>query len=428
MDAFGFINTQRLFGIGLITLFACFLAGCERDDSEPDNSAQVRVSRLYVSMSDVWPNDGVSNEYTNLMVFDPADSINANGNMLPPRGYNTLTTIGAGQGVAFNPFFGSVLQASRSPEPNQRVIHPTVSAAGVVQTGSSVQFFRDFIAQDVVNRPDTTLPPKALFNPRDIALQRLQPAGGGTGGTGGNSTYYLYVTDIQTNRINFYSNPKAVNAIEPRARFAAGEQPFGLHMTEDSLFVSYSTTTGNNPQRIELYLSPGTPFAEVAGSPVVNPEINGSFRLAIDASLRGLVYESSSDLLIVASFSNTSGGAIHFIEGAKQAFSAGASISPSRTISGAETTLINPTDVAIDITNDRRLLYVSDRGQTGAGGSILVFNLDGTGNIPPLGRYNFPAGNARIPEFIHLDARAGTGNSVIDTTGNIVPANGGIRR
>jgi len=85
------------------------------------------------------------------------------------------------------------------------------------------------------------------------------------------------------------------------------------------------------------------------------------------------------------------------IENARQQLRSGGSVTPTRTLSGAQTQLESPIDVEIDSRSDRLKLYVIDR----AAKKLLRFNIADNGNQEPEAVYDFQL----TPVSIHIDVR-----------------------
>lgn len=345
-----------------VLLFALCILSCKRNDDEPI-APTLPITRLYVSFSDVYVDDGILDPYTNISVIDPADSIIDGRIVGSILGFNSQTTNGNGRGVAFDPNLGNAFQVGSA---DRAVRSLTVNSAGGL---SSYRFFQD------------TLVSAGL---RDLALRSYLNT------TTNSRTYLLYVADMTRGQIMLYPSPQSlVNYIKATKRFTVGSTPFGLHLSNDSLFVSMTGAS----HEIRLYQDLG-PATGGETDTLVTPEALASITVTGASDLRGLAYSNVLDYLVVAD----NGGSVFIIEDAKAKLSAGGAVSPSRTITG----LTNPADVAIDDRSNKNKLYIADRGAH----AIYIYDITtASGSSSQEGGYTFPTGNARTPEFIHLDAR-----------------------
>lgn len=345
----------------LLLLFVLTFQACKRVDEEPVAPTRT-ITRLYVSFSDVYQDDGIVEPYTNLRVIDPADSITEgmiSGNVL---GFNSQTTYGNGRGIVFDPNMARVIQVGSE----DRSIRPfSVNTAGVI---SAATFFIDTLASRGI---------------RDAALYSFI-------GSNNARVYQFFVADMTLGQIALYPTPQSLtNYVIATKRFALNGTPFGMDSSNDSLFVSM---TGSSHE-IRLYKDLGSLEAEGEAT-LITPAPLASITVSGASDLRGLAYSSILDYLVVAD----NNGRVHIIEDVRTKLEAGGSIAPSRTISG----LANPSDVAIDDRPGKGKLYVADRGTF----AIYLYDIaTADGNASRLGQYTFPAGNARTPEFIYLDAR-----------------------
>ncbi len=339
-----------------------FIVSCKRVDDEPI-APIVPITRLYVSFSDIYVDDGTSEVYNNIVAIDPADSIIDGAIRGTVLGYNSQTTNGNGRGVVFNADISRLFQAGSR---DKYIRSFTLSNAGVI---SASTYFVDTLVTNGI---------------RDIALYSYL-------NSSNTRVNQLYVADLNGRYVHFYLGPQSLtNYIRPTKRFYTGANstPFGLDTSNDTLFVSMS----GNAHEIRLYAGLNSSIG--GEDTTVTPEILSSITIAGATDLRGLSYSDSLDILAVAD----NDGKVFIIEDAKSKFSAGGEVNPTRTITGFS----NPADVAIDERSAKKRLYVADR----TAHSILLFDITtANGNATPLGTLTFGAGIARTPEFIHLDAR-----------------------
>jgi len=327
--------------ISLILLLLAGFVACERNDDEP-TLPPTRISRLYVSFSDVQTDD-LAEPYKNIAIFDPSDA----ADLPDPERFESGVMEGAG--ITFNPFVSRVFQGSRQ---DSSIKSFSVNSMGVLGNGAT------FI--------DTTLAsqPALVFD---------------------HVSTNLYVSNNTTNSIHVYENATARNGrTGPNKRFELDGQPRGLALSKDSLIIAFRTGTVNqvilleNPSKID--------------SGLVNTFKKIIIPNAVD--VRGIAYSEELDLLAV---SDVGKGEIYLIENVRDSFSENKSITPARTINGVATGIKEPIDVAIDDREDKMYLYVADRKAK----KVFRFKLSDNGNVAPEASYTFQL----TPVSIYLDAR-----------------------
>lgn len=337
---------MKVQGIYLLSLFLIVtsIVACKRNDDEPI-LPPTRISRLYVSFSDVQTDD-LAQPYNNIAVFDPADS----ASLAVPDYFNSQVVEGAG--IFFSPTAKRVFQGSVQ---NFSIKTFSVSLAGVLGPGTT------FIDSTLTSQPD-------------LAYDAV--------------TTNLYVTNNLTNSIHVYERGAQRNGIlreGPNKRFVLNAQPRGLVLDNDSIMVALRTAEGIN--EIALLENPSQIDSGIVASPK---------RITItDASdIRGISYSHKLNLLVV---SDAVASKIYFIENAREAFTQNLSFSSNDGLSGALTRIAQPVDVAIDDRDDKMFLYIADRSNK----SILRFDLSDRGNIAPQATFSLPL----MPASIYLDAR-----------------------
>src|SRR5690606_9536326 len=171
-------------------------------------------------------------------------------------------------------------------------------------------------------------------------------------------------------------------------KFEFGGQPWGLHLQADSsgtrsLFIALAGAAR------QVYL-----LEDI--NAIDSGEVTSGERTTISGAsdLRGVAYSAELDLLAVTDFGS---GKVYMIENARQQLRSGGSVTPTRTLSGAQTQLESPIDVEIDSRSDRLKLYVIDR----AAKKLLRFNIADNGNQEPEAVYDVQL----TPVSIHIDVR-----------------------
>lgn len=162
-------------------------------------------------------------------------------------------------------------------------------------------------------------------------------------------------------------------------------------MWDDNLLVVRTGVSGG----VNLYTNMSS---KLEGTEDLSPQ--AVLTVAGADALRGIAYSEILDLLVLTEFEK---GQILIFENASQLFSGGSDvITPTRVISGSNTSLAGPIDVAIDDRAGGQMLYVADKPSK----SILRFNLEAQGNTSPLFQTRLPL----TPESLFLDARGLAGD------------------
>lgn len=331
----------------IIAFFLLVMAGvsaCKKDDNEP--LPQSSVSRLYVSNADI------DASVMSTMIFDPADGATLDS----PDRYDTK--IPDGNGILFDPFSGTVFQVSRQAK---NIKSFTVKTDGSLTDKSS--FIDD-----------------GLTSAREIAFDRVRKT--------------LYVASNTDSSLYVYVGVDTIRgSARASKKLKLDGQPWGIHLENDNLFV----VIDRNSAQVQLF--------ENASSLVVGRIVPTKKISITDAKrLHGIAYSSSRDAIILTDIGEetaggfTSDGKIYIIEAALAKFSAmGGAVSPTRIISGINTGLGNPVDVAWDSRADKDLIYVAEK----ANKKIQVFKFADNGNVSPFRTANLQTS----PEAIYLDAR-----------------------
>lgn len=328
----------------LLLLIVSSIVACKRNDDEP-LLPPTRISRLYVSFSDVQADD-LAPPYRNIAVFDPADS----ASLKEPVYFNSQVIEGAG--IFFNPGTKRVFQGSMR---NFMIKTFSVSEIGVLGSATS------FIDSTLTAQPD-------------LAYDAISTN--------------LYVTNNLTNSIHVYSRGtqrSGVLKFGPNKRFQLSAQPRGLVLDNDSIMVVLRTAGDVN--EIALLENP---------SKIDSGIVNTAKKITITGAsdLRGIAYSHKLNILVVSDFV---AGKIYLIENAREAFTQNLTITPDQSISGVLTQISQPIDVAIDDREEKLFLYVADRGKK----AIMRFKLSDRGDIAPETIIN----TSLTPVSIYLDAR-----------------------
>lgn len=329
----------------LILFFLCTLAwSCTKDDNEA--LPRGTVSRLYVSNADV------DAAVQSTMIFDPADQ----ATFKDP--YKFDSKLPDGNGIIFDPFSGMVFQVSRQVK-NVKSMR--------VNTDGSVASNTSFIDESLVSA-------------REIAYDR--------------NSRMLYISSNTDSAIYVYEKVDTLRGtVRANKKLKLNGQPWGIHLDNNRLFVAMDL------EKTEVQLFESASSLEVG-------TITPSKRIIISGAkrLHGITYSPSRDALIVTDIGLATGGsfatdgAVHIIDSVTTRFTtAGANITPLRTITGTSTGLGNPVDVAIDERSGKNLIYIAEK----ANKTILVFKYSDKDNVAPTATATLTTS----PEAIYLDAR-----------------------
>lgn len=357
---------------GTILFFSLLLltgiwAACKRSDDEPIYPPSP-ISRLYVSFSDEETSDATTT-FENIVVFDPADSTG-----YIPDGLGYVSNPKVGMGITFSPDLGQAYQVSRR---DSTIRLFTVSDVGNL---SSLRNFKDTIN---------------LGSARSIRYNRPSDQ--------------LYITndDPQDPSLNIYYMPNRLAGQQsPKRKLKLENRPWGMAMATDKKV---------NPYDSLLLLTMQGPTHQIwtfdlkkiatGDSIVANATPQHTLTIQGATDLRGIAYAPNLDLLLVTDIgvgtttdNNPTDGKVYIIENAKATITAGGTLTPTRIISGATSTLKDPIDVAVaDSAGRNQFIYIVDRAQK----QLLRFAIDATGDAPPVDTKRLTL----TPEFIYLDVR-----------------------
>ena len=331
---------NKIFAIFFLTFIASF-SQCTKDDNEP--LPQSGVSRLYVSNADV------DAAVPNTMIFDPAD-----GKTLPIP-YNFDSKLPDGNGIFFDPFSGTVYQVSRR---DKTVRTLTVNTDGKLTIKGS---FSD----------------ASLVSAREIAFDRTRQL--------------LYVASNIDSAIYVYSAANTLkDAVTANKKLKLSGQPWGIHLDKDNLYVVIDQSN------VEVQL-----FEAASSLAVGTIKPTKSIKIAGAKRLHGITYSSERDAMLLTDIGDpatSTDGAIYLIDSVETRFKASVTtINPKRIISGSNTMLGNPVDIAWDSRTGKDLIYIAEK----ANRHILMFKFTDNGNVQP----SLKSDLQTSPEAIYLDAR-----------------------
>lgn len=354
---------KKSFGFPLVALGALLaIVGCMRNDDEPAYPKRP-IARLYVSIED-YQRDASKDDINNIVLIDPADT----SEMYVALNHNSEAVGGAG--IHFNPFAGRLFQAGYN-DTTIRVM--TVGNLGTLGNSGSIG---------------------------NGLLRQMR------GITYHHPTQLLYVASLASPATiyGFYQpmNRNGLTAPDRVLRLGSEVVPWSVLLWNDSLLVSNSGTNGG----VALY-------GGLSQIDSLAPDFQPISTIRIEGAnaIRGIAFVDSLDVLVVADYGIMQGvdrvanGKVYIFEGIKAHLAnPSATISPTRTISGALTGLTGPVDVAIDPRGgaSRRTIFVADRDER----IISRFPLSADGNVAPEGTVTLDVPeNNRSPFGIYLDVR-----------------------
>lgn len=385
---------KRLFGLPCLLLGVLLaVGGCVRNDDEPEYPKRP-IARLYVSIEN-YQYDEARDVIDNVVLIDPADT----SEMYVALNHNSEAMGGAG--IHFNPFASRLFQAGYN-DTTIRIM--TVGELG--NLGNTGRIGNGLLKQ---------MRGLAYHKPTEL----LYVASLATDNEAGTATIYGFHQPM--NRSG-YTRPDRVLRLE------TGMRPWSMLLWGDSLLVSNSGGNGG----VSLY-------GHLSQIDSLAPDFRALSTVRIEGAnaIRGIAFVDSLDVLVAADYgvmaedgTRISDGKVYVIEGIKAYLEQpSATVSPTRTISGALTGLTGPVDVAIDPRGgaERRTIFVADR----EGHTISRFPLSADGNVAPEGVVNMDVSTnpenpptSRSPFGIYFDVR---GDSEAEQSESSTPVSGTVR-
>ncbi len=357
---------KKSLGFPLVALGALLAAaGCMRNDDEPEYPKRP-IARLYVSIEN-YQYDASREDIDNVVLIDPADT----SEMYLALNHDSEAIGGAG--IYFNPFVSRLFQAGYS-DTTIRIMN----VGNLGNLGNSGSIGNGLLKQMrgiAYHHPTQLLYVASLASPATI--------------------YGFY----QPMNRNGFTRPDRV------LRLGSEISPWSVLLWNDSLLVSNSGSNGG----VALY-------GNLSQVDSLAPDFQRDLLLEMLVleganAIRGIAFVDSLDLLVAADYGVVQGenrsanGKVYIIEGIKAHLAnPSATVSPTRTISGALTGLTGPVDVAIDPRGEssRRTIFVADRDEH----TISRFPLSASGNVAPEGTVTLDVPeNDRRPFGIYLDVR-----------------------
>ncbi len=326
----------------IYTIFTLFLfASCSVDESV--SNPDLPISRLLVSSATTASNS------TSLSMFSPADQESL-GN---PINFNMVNP--GGNGVVYDNERNLGFQIGML---NKTIRTFSINTDGTLRILNS---FRD----------------STLIDGRGIAYNR--------------TANQLYVSSSTDSLIHVYDNASnKTGNISAIRQLKLTCQPWGLFFDAGKLLV-----VGDLEAKKVLVMDNISSLTEAT--------VSAELTIPSANRLHGISYSSKKDILILTDIGEATGsssnadGALYIFEDVKSKFTTSGSLTPTKTITGINTSLGNPVDITFDDREGKDIIYVAEK----ANNRILGFRLSNMGNIAPYL-------NALVdtsPESVWVDAR-----------------------
>lgn len=353
-----------------------FLA-CERNDDEPIIGER-QISRLYVSTSDYDPNGG--DNFYNVYVIDPADS-----NAFPPIDsiYKFRSGAKGGRFLRYTPYNnGVVFQASQNLPGD---IDTAIQVMSVSRTG----------VLGINHRLSTG----KFNNVRGIDYS-IKAEGDIVG-------EYLLVLNANSVNDTLYiaNNPSRANSrFKPRYELPLNYNSWSVQVVDYDVFVT-SFSNANRPSSVNGVMVYKNLIKEfLANKPDTLLSNTNAPRIDLvvkDAqNIRGISYSKVKDLLVLTDFSGqgeNASGRILFFDNFSTKTNANGTITADRIITSSGV-LKQPLDVAIDVREEGKYIYVADP----VAKRVFRYSISDQGEVKPNLELNLAG---RAPQSVSLDAR-----------------------
>ncbi|MBE8713208.1 hypothetical protein [Sphingobacterium hungaricum] len=343
-----------------------FVSSCNPSDDAPA-IPENDISRLYISTSDFQTNEALT-PFNNIFIVSPADSADFN---ITNMSYNS--SVKGGSVIYFNPYAQVLFQASQN---NLGLSDTIIYSLNYSITDSTIELrnkgrLGNGLFQSVKGM---------VFNP---------------------ANNHLYVYDTTANAIFMVQNPANVSTYAKIERkFFLPETTLGwaLTMNGNDLYMTRRGTNGG----ISIYEG-------ITGRrDTLNTNYAASHSVTVSGSsnIRGISYDTVKNVLALTDYEvsgSTSTGKIYVFENVGNLKSQ-TTIAPTRVITGLQTGLQEPVDVAIDFRTTGHYIYVADQKAK----KVFRFNLADQGDVAPQATYQ--SSNGLTPVSISLDARGPSSN------------------
>ncbi len=321
---------------------------CEMDDAEPDLQ-QHSFSRLYVSFEDYVSSD-VGASVSNVRIIYPADSSEFTISV------NHISNAKGGGPIIFDPFLKWVFQGSANRD---GVGDTAVYAMAVGNTGALTNSSR------LGNKRFARVTGLAYAGKSQVLF--VANAGGIERGVQQDTAVYVLERPRQ----------KSGYARTEKKLIARGMPFYGLAYASNTLYLSKTGANGG------IYV-----VENIFNIPVNANDSTGTLSptrtITIEGTnnVRGICYDTTKNILAVTDYP---AGTVAVGQGRILLFenfsslATQTSITPTRIITGTNTGLQQPVDVALDRRATGQYLYVADRATR----KVLRFKISDEGNIAP---------------------------------------------
>jgi len=324
------------------------LCACERDDSEPDLKKQ-DFSRLYVSFEEYGTSDvGIPDR--NLRIVYPADSSEFTISV------NHVSEAKGGGPVHFDPFLRTLYQAGSNLDGrNDTAVH----AMAIGDTGLPTN--RGGMRNRLYNKVTGLA---TSFGSEYFFIVNI----GGDGGSGDPAESALYIVEKPRQK-NGYARPM-------KKLKAPGLSFYGIAYASNGVFI---TKTGENGGIYHFENVVNTPVNPADSIGTLSP--TRTLTIPGTSNIRGISYDTLKNVLALTDYpsgATVGQGRVLIFENFSSLLPQ-SSITPTRIVTGMQTGLHQPVDVAVDRRASGQYLYVADRGAK----KVLRFKLSDDGDVVP---------------------------------------------
>jgi len=346
--------------------------GCKRDDDEPTIKGR-SISRLYISTSDYNINSGAE-PLNNVFVVDPADTLN----FTKFQGQYGSAAKG-GNIIHYSPYNkGLVFQSGRNV---QSAIDTSIQVLSVSQYGvlGTSGVIGNRLFQQVRGLFYTVVNSGQLSQGYLMLIEA-------------SSSPSMYVIDRVTSKSGY---------TDYKYRMPFTFRPWGIYVDNNDVFVTKADNNGG----IAVYKDFTSMFIN-DGPKEITREPNYVLTISGANNIRGISYAKAKDILFLTDYTEGSGqndgtGRILIFEKFSENKTTG-TITPTRIVTGPNTGLKEPLDVAVDTRDKGEFFYVADPSAR----AVFRFKISDTGNAAPDDKIEVKSGAlSQVPQSIALDTR-----------------------
>ncbi|MGJ1264261.1 hypothetical protein [Sphingobacterium spiritivorum] len=364
------------------------IVSCERSDDEPPVT-KGKIGRLYISFSNY--RDGAT-PFPTIGIIDNADSVLANGGDMSTifklRNISITSGVKGGATLYFDPFVQRIYQSPKNENGLSDTVlrHMSYNLNGIPASTNSIQnSVMGSVRGMAINIPENNNEPRFLYvtkTSRTGINRDVQPVG-----------IYKFNSAIANGYVRYGQKITLAGLGEERA-------PWGLAINGKTLYASISGPNGGVMVLPNVVNNLDTLLADYSNTQM--------HTIAGASKVRGISYHLLKDILVLTDYKGegpSAVGKIYIIENFSK-LPAG-EITPTRTIQGASTGLIEPVDVSIDKRANGTFMFVVDKSSR----YISRFKITDNGNVAPDARLKVDKtpetgiNVEMIPEGIYFDGR-----------------------